>query len=69
MDSSSKHNPFPYKHDGDRQKTSSSIHLPINHNSLNEAKALNIARTMLGNFAKVTRTGNCTWEIWVTMLV
>ncbi len=24
--------------------------MPVNHNSLNEAKALNIAHTMLGNF-------------------
>jgi hypothetical protein len=26
--------------------------VPVNHNSLNEAKALNIAHTMLGNFCQ-----------------
>jgi hypothetical protein len=50
MDSSSKHNLFPYKHDGNRQKNLHPYNAPVNHNVLNEAKALNIAQTMLGNF-------------------
>jgi hypothetical protein len=50
MESSSKHNPFPYEHYGNRQKNLYPYVAPLNHNVLNEAKSLNIAHTMLGNF-------------------
>ncbi len=44
---------------------------PVYHNFLNEAKALNIAYTMLGNFCHsiVTRTRDRLWNICVTMLL
>ena len=50
MVSSSKHNPFPYEHDGNRQQNLHPYIAPVNHNFVNEAKALNIVHTMLGNF-------------------
>jgi hypothetical protein len=42
---------------------------PVNHISLKEAKAMNIAHTMLGNFCHGDKDRNCTWKIWVIMLV
>jgi hypothetical protein len=42
---------------------------PVHHNYLNETKVLNITHTMLGIFSTVTRTRNCTWKIWIMILV
>jgi hypothetical protein len=53
MVSSSKHNPFPYKHDGNRQKNIFIHTLCQLTTFLNEAKSLNITYSMLGNFCHV----------------
>jgi hypothetical protein len=50
MVSSSKHNLIPYEHDSNRQRNLHLYVAPVNHNFLNEAKALNIVHTMLANF-------------------
>ncbi len=50
MDSSSKNDPFPCKCMVNYENHIHPYVAPVNHNFLNEAKALNIAHTMLGNF-------------------
>jgi hypothetical protein len=42
---------------------------PVNHNFLNEAKTLNIAHTMMGNFVMVTNKRTRRWNKWARMLV
>jgi hypothetical protein len=43
--------------------------VPVNDNSLNEAKALNIAHTMLGNFCHGDKDKELHMENMLTMLV
>jgi hypothetical protein len=43
---------------------------PVKYNVLNEAKAINIAHTMMGNFIFMAmRARFCRWDRWVTILI
>jgi hypothetical protein len=42
---------------------------PINHCVLNEAKAINIAHTMMGNLCHGNESKVCRWNRWVIILV
>jgi hypothetical protein len=54
-----------------RQKTkvAKAYVAPVNHNVLNEAKAINIAHTMMGNFCHGNESKVLQMNRWVMILV
>jgi hypothetical protein len=43
--------------------------VPVNHNVFNEAKVINIAHAMIGNFVMAMRARFCRCNRWVMILV
>jgi hypothetical protein len=54
---------------GKKTKVLRSYVAPVNHNVLNEAKAINIAHTMMGNFCHGNESKVLKMNRWIMILV